>query len=83
LEQCNWNYTRIAEPQTKNLLFEVKAATALFGYPGALQHLDEQFIKPWRVKIDKVTSGDAEVDSYIQRTGAQLGHNLNVATPQN
>lgn len=58
---------------------EIMAARALFGEEGALQHLDECFIKPWRVKVALVTSGDAQLDAYIQTEGARQGHEVSVA----
>lgn len=62
--------------------FEIQAARALFGDEGALQHLDESFIEPWRVKVALVTTGNSEADAHIKREGAVIGHEVHVATIQ-
>jgi hypothetical protein len=62
--------------------FEIQAARALFGDQGALQHLDEAFIKPWRVVVALVTTGNSEVDAHIKREGAVIAHEVHVATMQ-
>lgn len=62
---------------------ELKAARALFNDEWALRHLDEAFIKPWRVKIAQVTSGDRELDRYVQDQAEAQGHALKVATAGN
>ena len=64
----------------RQMQFEIEAAQALIGNEGALHHLDEAYILPWRVKIALITTGDSEIDSSIKSIGAAEGHLLNMAT---
>jgi len=64
----------------RQLEHEIKAAQALFGNNGALQHLDEAYIKPWQVKVALVTSGNPEVDDHIQQAARIQGYQLHVAS---
>ena len=59
---------------------EIMAARALFDDEWALRHLDEAFIKPWRVIIVQVTSGDVLIDQLIREASASQGQELKVAT---
>lgn len=61
---------------------EIMACRGLFGCEGALQHLDAAFILPSRVKVAQITSGDAELDQFVQDKAQQQGHRLEVATAQ-
>lgn len=62
--------------------YEIKAARALFGNEGGLQHLDQDYILPGLVKIAQVTTGDIENDKYIHDTARSQGAYLKVATSQ-
>ncbi len=59
---------------------EIMACRGLFGDEGALQHLDEAYILPSRVKVALVTSGDKGIDRYIQDCGKAQGYDVQVAT---
>ena len=67
----------------RQMQHEIMAARALFNDEWALKHLDEAFIKPWRVIIAQVTSGDPDIDGFVRRTAKAQGHDLKVATLQN
>jgi hypothetical protein len=64
----------------RQMEMEIMACRGLFGDNGALQHLDEAFILPSRVKVALVTSGDKEVDRYIQDCGKAQGYDVQMAT---
>jgi len=68
------------EHTAKTMEFEIYAARALLGSEAALHHIDEKFIKPWRVLIAVVTTGNPECDQYVQNMAKNEGHQLNVAT---
>lgn len=71
------------EHTAKAMEVEIRAARAKHGSEAALHYLDNQFIKPWRVYIAMMTSGDPEIDQFTQNEANRLGHHLNVATKQN
>jgi len=71
------------EHTAKAMEVEIRAARAIHGSEAALHYLDNKFIKPWRVHIAMMTSGDSEVDQFTQNEANRLGHHLNVATKQN
>ncbi|NBB81128.1 MAG: hypothetical protein GVY36_17095 [Verrucomicrobia bacterium] len=64
----------------RQMEMEIMACRGLFGDEGALQHLDEAYISPSRVKVALVTSGNKETDRYIQDCGKAQGYNVQVAT---
>lgn len=64
----------------RRLEFEIEAAKALFGDEAALIHLDEAFIKHWRIKVALITTGDPERDQTIVQYGVSEGHTVKVAT---
>ena len=60
--------------------YEIKSTRAFFGAEAALHYLDSMYIKPWRVRVALMTSGDSELDQYVQNQAKMSGHELNVAT---
>jgi hypothetical protein len=68
---------------TKQMLYEANAAKELIGDEGALYYIDETYIRPWRVKVALITTGDSERDELIVRYGESEGHEVMVATAGN
>ena len=63
----------------RELLRTIKRAKRKHGSEYALQVLDS-YIKPWRVYVESITTGNCLTDAYVKSAALDQGQNINVAT---